>query len=101
MKLLSLNTWGGNLFDPLIEFLKKYRDTVDIFSLQEIWSTPTGRTVHADTRPNLLQEIERALHDHVGYFSITQEGIGHGGPVDFELATGNAMFIRKDINVSM
>lgn len=36
MKLITLNTWGGKLYDPLVHFIKKAGKDVDIICLQEV-----------------------------------------------------------------
>lgn len=41
MKLLTLNAWGGKMHEPLLEFIGKMAGDVDIFCLQETFSTPT------------------------------------------------------------
>ncbi|OGZ48935.1 MAG: hypothetical protein A3G60_01890 [Candidatus Ryanbacteria bacterium RIFCSPLOWO2_12_FULL_47_9c] len=42
MKLVSLNTWTGKIFEPLIEFITVHKDA-DIFCFQEIFRTPIGK----------------------------------------------------------
>jgi exonuclease III len=37
MKIVFLNTWGGRVGQPLLEFFKNHQD-VDVFCLQEVWS---------------------------------------------------------------
>src|SRR3989344_3839219 len=39
MNIISLNTWGGRAGNTvLLDFFDKYKDIVDIFCLQEMWS---------------------------------------------------------------
>jgi exonuclease III len=41
MKIISLNTWGGRAGnEELLSFFEKYKEEIDIFCLQEIWSAP-------------------------------------------------------------
>ena len=40
MKLITLNTWGGKLLNPLLEFVRKYSQDVDIFCFQEMYRAP-------------------------------------------------------------
>jgi hypothetical protein len=37
--LETLNVWGGRLYDPLLAHLRRQAGTVDIFCLQEVYST--------------------------------------------------------------
>lgn len=77
MKLISLNTWGGRAGkDKLLRFFKSHKD-VDIFCLQEIYSTPyeqlEGRTSGKDiedakTMVHGGQEIAAQLDTHIAYF---------------------------------
>jgi len=36
MKLITLNIWGGHMFNPLLEFIQAHQD-IDIFCLQEVY----------------------------------------------------------------
>ena len=35
MKLITLNTWGGLMKEPLIDFIKKHQD-IDIFCVYDL-----------------------------------------------------------------
>lgn len=109
MKIESLNTWGGRVFEPLMQHFKDNQD-VDVFCLQEIYSTPTEVKYTRDVsknapsedmpgRANLFEEIAQVLPNHEGFFSLTLNKVDHFGEVDFELQFGQAIFVRKDINV--
>ncbi len=77
MTIITLNTWGGRAgHGPLLDFFRSNAET-DVFCLQEVWSAPyeipPGRTVASNqTFDGVLtegmQEIARALPDHVGFF---------------------------------
>lgn len=79
MRIISLNTWGGRGGkENLLAFLKKHKDTTDIFCLQEVWAAPYehlegvsagGIAINNEqimTRG--LQEISEALSDYVAFF---------------------------------
>jgi len=40
MKIITLNIWGGRVGEDLLVFLKKHKDSTDVFCLQEVWSQP-------------------------------------------------------------
>ena len=40
MKLITLNVWGGKVFEPLMDFFKKRAGDTDIFCLQEVFDNP-------------------------------------------------------------
>lgn len=79
MKVITLNTWGGLAGkEGILAFFEAYKDTTDIFCLQEIWSAPYkeleddlvgGRRLKNDqVMVYGMQEISATLPDHVGYF---------------------------------
>lgn len=45
MKLVSLNVWAGRVFDPLMNFVSEHARDTDIFCFQEVFDTPTSRTI--------------------------------------------------------
>jgi endonuclease/exonuclease/phosphatase family metal-dependent hydrolase len=102
MKLISLNTWGGTTFDPLMEFIRREAHDTDIFCLQEIFHTESD-TIHIgrSAQANLFTELSAALPGHVGYFDSCQDGLEPGGvSAGYHLQFGLSTFIRKDIAVA-
>lgn len=103
MKLISLNTWGGKVFEPLSSFIQKHATDTDIFCFQEVFKTTANLTKGAGFRLNLYQEIEKTLPNHQGYFapSLDKYIAGSFQPnfVDFNLSWGLAIFIKKNIKV--
>ncbi len=99
MKLISLNTWGGRAGkENLLSFFKKYKDSVDIFCLQEIWSAPYthlegvvagGKEIdHSEIMVHGLQQISELLSEFTPYFRPH-----HGDHY------GLLIFVRKTIQV--
>lgn len=94
MKLITLNTWGGKVYQPLMEFLSKYKD-VDIFCFQEIFHNLDEKTSTADLIvvndgcKKLLDNIEEILWEHEGYFCPV-----HGA------SYGLAIFVKKNIKIA-
>lgn len=99
MKLISLNIWGGRVHGALIEFIKRYSDEVDIFCFQEALRTPTENTVIRDIHLNIYEEIKALLPDHVAAFAASEDNYIDGGPTNFPMEFGQAMFIRKSIEI--
>src|SRR3989338_5488710 len=103
MKLVSLNTWGGKLFQPLMAFITEQSKDTDVFCLQEVFSTDSGKTDYRneehdiDARLNLYQEIEKRLPGYVGYYAPAYKGFIHGVAIDFDIGFGLATFVRKDL----
>lgn len=103
MKLISLNIWGGKMFDPLMEFVRHQSTDTDFFCFQEVFDTPTDRIeAREGARANMFTELVRILPDFMGYFHSAQNHYeyGHGvhGPSNFDISYGLASFARKGIN---
>lgn len=100
MKLISLNTWGGKFFDPLVKFIKQHSQDTDIFCFQEIYDTWSFVKQFRNIRANLLKELKQTLPDFQVFF--TPEFTGYDSnpdPVDFDLSVGEAIFTGKDIKI--
>lgn len=85
MKLITLNTWGGRLNKPILDFIKNHNDT-DIFCFQEVNNGAFDEIVDLEEDKNLFTHMQEILPGHIGYFSPQVDGTGH------------AMFIKNDID---
>ncbi len=99
MKLLTLNIWGGIVYQPLIKFIKSQGNTVNVFCFQEVFKTTGKKKISGQARVNVFQELQRALPKHHGYFYPAIKGINMVGEQDANLSFGLAMFIRRDFKV--
>jgi len=92
MKIVTLNTWGGRAGkENLLAFFEQYKDSVDIFCLQEIWRAPYEHLEGVDMTQVVtdgLQEISRVLSDFQVFFHPHHQE-------DYGLAT----FVRSNRNV--
>ncbi len=89
MKLISLNTWGGRVHEPFVQFLKNHSASIDIFCFQEVNDDPQGVvSIEEGERRELFKEISEALPSHMGYFAPQVVG------------TGLAMFVKKELKVA-
>jgi endonuclease/exonuclease/phosphatase family metal-dependent hydrolase len=89
MKILTLNTWGGHVKAPFIEFIANNQD-IDIFCFQEIYEK-AEEIMGAEYPENMLNgfsDIQALLPEHQGYFRPVLLGV-----------YGLAMFVRKGIPV--
>lgn len=102
MKLISLNTWGGKYFEPLISFLKHNSTHTDIFCFQEVYHTTSDvKQYKTILRANLLDEIRNVLPDFQFFFFNTIEGFDdEANPVAFDLYHGPVIFIKNSININ-
>lgn len=92
MKLLSLNIWGGQVHEPLIEFIKKQSETIDIFCFQEMLNGKRGEKSEVlFNAPNAVIDIYSQIQDTLlgfqGYFYPAQN------------EEGLSIFIRKNITL--
>lgn len=90
MKLITLNTWGGVLYKPLVEFIKNHAVDTDIFCFQEVFPSSLNiRPSLGKVRPNLFSDIQNVLPDFNGHHAVAQENdVG-----------GLAIFIKKSFVV--
>lgn len=100
MKLISLNTWGGKIFDPLIEFIKQHSKDTDIFCFQEIYTTTSNVRPYQNIRANLLEELLEILPDFEYFYSLAIRGFDSTpNRVNFDLSVGKTIFIKNNIKV--
>ncbi len=111
MKLISLNTWGGIAFNPLMDFIKKHSSSTDFFCFQEMLSTDSDiKTIFKEheIRVNLLEEIKKVLPEYDYFFIPSLTGFDPYDvhkledikKVDFDLKFGLVVFYRKNFAVS-
>lgn len=104
MKLLSLNAWGGKIYQPLIEFIGKHSKDTDIFCFQEVFETTSGIDEREGFRLNLYEEFCKLLPEHQGYFAASVENYIAGASlpnfINFNLSWGLATFIHKKFKVT-
>lgn len=90
MKVISLNTWGGRIQKPLIDFVKRHRD-VDIFCFQEMLDNAQEimGEEYPDDMYNQFSDLQALLPEHKGFFRPVLKGV-----------YGLAMLVKKDIEVT-
>lgn len=91
MKLISLNIWEGGIYQPLVDFLEKYKPETDTFCFQEIFRSEIGIRGNSE---NILtfNKIKEILSDFNGYFE------DYVAPGEYN-KEGLAIFIKKGIEV--
>lgn len=100
MKLVSLNTWGGKIYQPLISFISQHTKDTDIFCLQEVFDTKSAIKQYKDIRANLLDELTKILSDFRYFYSLEIKGFDSSpDPVDFDLSVGKTIFIKNNIKI--
>lgn len=105
MKLTCLNTWGGKIYQPLMDFIKENSGSTDIFCFQEVFYTTSDVKVIKKRRMNLYEELSRLLSHHQSYFAPCLQNYvifsrTENLKTDFNLGFGLSIFIRKDKTVN-
>jgi len=87
MKLITLNTWGGKIKEPFINFVRDNKN-VDIFCFQEIYDQAKEimEREYPDVMFNQFTDLKTLLPDHKGFFRPALEGV-----------YGIAIFIKNEI----
>ncbi len=99
MKLITLNLWAGVVYEPLIEFVKKHSEYIDIFCFQEMaFGDLPNFTLVNKARINLFSEFSDILVDFVPYKYISENDYFQDEKINFHV--GQVIFVRKNINVS-
>ncbi len=104
MKLISLNVWGGKIYEPLMDFIQKNSRDTDIFCFQEVFHTTSDIKTLKERRMNLYEEFSKLLTNHQGYFSSSLANWvifsrTKNFKTDFNLYFGLSIFIKKDLSV--
>ncbi len=100
MRLISLNIWGGKVYQPLIDFLREVSTETDVFCFQEVFDTSSDVIEHKKgARVNIYSEMTHALPEFHGYYAPAQSGFGFSEPVDFDLSYGLAIFVKNGITI--
>lgn len=101
MKLICLNTWGGSVYGPLMDFIKTESATADIFCLQEVFKrvSPDAPVTAEAARLHLYEEVKNLLPDFAGSFLGTSQGHTLSGPVDYPTEMGQAIFVKKNLEI--
>lgn len=102
MKLITLNLWGGIVYEPLLKFVKNRSSDTDIFCFQEVIFGETAGFTGSKARTNLSAEIKSILTDFNSYKYLAKEGSYFGGddiPLPNDAQMGQAIFVRKSFKV--
>jgi endonuclease/exonuclease/phosphatase family metal-dependent hydrolase len=106
VRIVSLNAWGGAMFEPLADWLP--RCGADVLCLQEVTRTPGlgGWTTFSDgerqlpQRANLFDDVRQALPRHQAHFLACDAGpVASGDGCVRQQDFGLAMFIDERLPV--
>jgi len=93
VRIVSLNTWGGNVLGPLLDYVRQQALTTDIFCFQEVLNAAVLLPLDCGFRTTLYGELAAILPEFDGRFDAIvswveppRETTG-SVPVPFGLAT--------------
>jgi exonuclease III len=99
MKIVSLNIWGGRVYKPLLEYIEQLNGEIDIFCFQEIFDSPVSQFNNNGTKSNIFTEVSNILKDYDTFFAPTFTKYDTNEKVDYDLAFGQATFVKKTLNL--
>ncbi|MEX0953725.1 MAG: endonuclease/exonuclease/phosphatase family protein [Rhizobiaceae bacterium] len=107
MRVLSLNVWGGKLYEPLIRYLAEV--DADVYCLQEVVRTPGypgSELIYRDgdvtlpQRTNLFEDIRSILPGHdARFFPASRGPLFDSDGREFKSEFGLATFVRRSFSV--
>lgn len=98
LRLITLNTWGGKLRVPMLEFLKKQSSVTDVFCFQEVFFGTEPRFGVGGIRENIFSELKLLLQNFEPYFHLSPKGTNYmRTEIDFDV--GVVTFVKRDIKV--
>ena len=104
MKLISLNTWGGRVFEDLMQFFEKEKDSIDVFCLQEVLEPQAGEA--DEETKTAIKEYQKSGRKQMWnlYLEISNHLNKFDGFISEPYSSGKerlATFIRKDIDAKV
>jgi endonuclease/exonuclease/phosphatase family metal-dependent hydrolase len=106
MRILSLNAWGGRIYEPMMRYLSDMNP--DVLCLQEVVHTPASsaewlsyrdQDLELPQRANLFREISSVFPEHQAFFCPAARGDLHDGDRVVPSEWGLATFVRRTISV--
>lgn len=99
MKIISLNTWGGRLLEPLLKFVENRSADTDIFCFQEVFMGEKAETNSHEVRLNLANEITHTLKDFTPFFHEAPKNSLYFRGASLPVPYGIATFVKKTLSV--
>lgn len=99
MKLISLNVWGGKVYDPLEAFIRAQVSDTDIFCFQEVLfgDAPSFTPMHK-ARENIFAEIASWLPGFISYRHFSPSV--HFQTEEISFGAGQAIFVKSPLEAS-
>jgi len=98
MKLVSLNIWGGQKHNELLEYIKTLNGKIDIICLQEVFKSNVN-TISNGSKMNIYSDLEKILKDYKIFFAPTFSNYDLKTKTNFGTLFGEATFVKNDIKI--
>ena len=102
MKIISLNTFAGTVFEPLMAFVERHAADTDVFCFQEIMRTDDAKMLQTpkNWRVNLLDELTKSLPMFEPFFTSMADDYKSDPDLHGHTQIGLATFVRRTMPVS-
>jgi hypothetical protein len=110
MRIVTLNCWGGRVYEPLLRYIREV--DADVLCLQEMYASPPGvpspliftyeyrPAEDPPVYPSLFADIQNALPGYQSFFYPAAQGYVHdGASTDYKVRYGIATFVRNSLAV--
>ena len=97
MRLISLNIWGGRVYENLFKFLKTKKGRTDVFCFQEVFKSDRSVITPKGGRSNILEDLKRELFEFDFLFTPNYHGRDFEYVVNYPLSSGLAVFWKKSL----
>lgn len=106
--MVSLNIWEGELYQPLLDFLDKYKDETDIFCFQEIFKSQEKVRNPNSEQIVTFHGLKEVLANFSGYFEdyvapgeYNKEGLAIFVKNGIDTKDNGEIFIYNPPNISL
>ncbi len=97
MKILSLNLWGGKLYDELSGFIRKQSASVDVFCFQEMFDQKELPVNWSTGTPDLYSRFKKILGDFTPFITMSYNRYAPFNDGNSNNGLKEAIFVRKQL----
>ena len=99
MRIIFLNIWGGQVFEPLMQFIQEHARSTDFFCFQEVLDSPTPGLTPWGGKTDIRKKLQEALLEFQEYYAPSHNILDKNGNVDPTTLVGVAIFAKQEIEV--
>src|SRR3989344_8006752 len=102
MKIISLNTFAGTVFEPLMAFVERHAADTDVFCFQEVMRTDGAKALQTRKgwRVSLLEELMQRLPLFEPFFTSMADDYKSDPDLHGHTQIGLATFVKRALPVS-